>query len=53
MDNTIAALEKAHSHRNNDRRTRGFAWIDPLSHPAFEPFRKNENFRKAVKSLKR
>ncbi len=53
MDNTIAALEKAHSHRNNDRRTRGFAWIDPLSHPAFEPFRKNEKFRKAVKALKR
>jgi tetratricopeptide (TPR) repeat protein len=52
-DNTIAALEKAHSYRNNDPRTRGFYWIDPLSHPAFEPFRKNEKFRKAVKALKR
>jgi hypothetical protein len=53
MGNTIAALEKAHSYRNNDRRTRGFYWLDPLSHPAFAPFRKNEKFRKAVKALKR
>lgn len=53
MDNTIAALQKAHSYRNNDRRTRGLSWIDPLTHPAFEQFRKNENFRRAVKALKR
>lgn len=53
LDNTIAALEKAHLHRNNDRRTAGWAWLDPLSNPAFERFRKDEKFRKAAKALRK
>ncbi|HEV2802991.1 MAG TPA: hypothetical protein VGW12_21170 [Pyrinomonadaceae bacterium] len=48
---TIAALEKAYLYRKNDRRTS--FWIDPLKDPAFERFRKDETFRKAVKPLKR
>lgn len=52
VDNTIASLEKAHLHRKNDRRTSGFSWINPLTHPAFEGFRKNEKFRKAAKAMK-
>ncbi|HZH30870.1 MAG TPA: hypothetical protein VEY11_08915 [Pyrinomonadaceae bacterium] len=53
MDSTIAALEKAYAHRNNDRRTASWLWIDPLTHPAFEQFRKDEKFRKAAKRMKR
>lgn len=53
MDNTIASLEKAYLHRNNDRRTRGWLWAEPMSHPAFASFHKNEKFRKAVKGMKK
>jgi tetratricopeptide (TPR) repeat protein len=53
VDNTIAALERAYLYRKNDRRTAGWAWVEPLAHPAFEPFRKNEKFRKAVKGMKK
>lgn len=51
VDNTIAALEKAYLYRKNDPRTA--FWIDPLKHPSFERFRKNEKFRKAAKALKK
>lgn len=53
MDNTIAALEKAYSYRNNDPWTTGWAWIDPMTHPSFQQFTKNEKFRKAVKVMKK
>ena len=39
--------------RKNDRRMTGLDWLDPLSDPEFESFRKNEKFRKAVKALKK
>jgi tetratricopeptide (TPR) repeat protein len=53
LDNTIAALEKAYVNRKNDRLTAGWAWIDPLTHPAFAQFKQNEKFRRAAKALKR
>lgn len=51
MDATIASLEKAYLHRRNDRHHA--RWTDPMSHPAYEPFKKNEKFRKAVKAMKK
>ena len=51
MDATIASLEKAYHYRKNDKRTA--LWIDPLTDPTFESFKKNENFRKAVKAMKK
>jgi len=53
LDNTIAALEKAYVNRKNDRLTAGWAWIDPLTHPAFAQFKQNEKFRRAAKAMKR
>jgi tetratricopeptide (TPR) repeat protein len=51
LDATLAALEKAYLHRKNDK---SYArWTDPMSHPAYEPFKKNEKFRKAVKAMKK
>jgi tetratricopeptide (TPR) repeat protein len=51
LDATLAALEKAYLYRKNDRHHA--LWTDPMSHPAYEPFKKNEKFRKAVKAMKK
>jgi tetratricopeptide (TPR) repeat protein len=51
VDASIASLEKAYLHRKNDARSA--AWRDPMSDPSFEPFKKNEKFRKAVKAMKK
>ena len=65
MDATLAALEKAYQYRKHGRSTASRIapaafrldpnafWIDPLSHPAFASFKKNEKFRKAVKDMKK
>jgi tetratricopeptide (TPR) repeat protein len=51
LDNAIASLEKAYL--NRDRRALAAMPLDPLRDPAFERFRKDERFRKAVKTLKK
>ena len=51
LDNTIASLERAYL--NRESRYQAALLIDPLRDPAFERFRKDEKFRKAVKALKK
>lgn len=57
LDATIASLESAFRHRKNHPRPDTpfdpMSRLDPLSHPAFERFRKDEKFRKAVKAMKK
>ena len=50
LDQTIAHLEKAFLHRENVLYR---PLPDPLYDPAFERFRKDERFKKAVKALKK
>ena len=50
LDKTIEHLDKAFLNRQNAM----FAPLaDPLEHPAFERFRKDERFKKAVKEMKK
>ncbi|HEX6184015.1 MAG TPA: hypothetical protein VFZ44_09070 [Pyrinomonadaceae bacterium] len=51
MDNTIAHIEKAFLNREND--PDGEPLPDPARDPAFEKFREDERFRKALKELKK
>ena len=50
VDKVIDSLRTAHLHRQADRRLA--FWFDPLKHPAFERFKTNEKFRRAVKAMK-
>ncbi len=50
LDNTIASLQKAFLNREN---APGARLPDPSYDPAFERFRKDERFRKALKALKK
>lgn len=58
VDASIASLEKAYLYGKTERQSLlrfgpSSFWFDPMTHPAFEPFRKNEKFRKAVKAMKK